>query len=336
LGKRGRFAKVSIGYGWKVSDTNMNDLANIGSPEYSVVVPVYNSEASLGELCQRISKVFSEIEESYEIILVDDSSADNSWQIMKGLKKNDKNIKIIQLMRNFGQHNAILCGFYHVTGKYVITMDDDLQNPPEEMPKLINKIMEGYDAVIGAPEVKQDKFYKNIGSFFIRYLNTKIFNKPKSLKLSSFRIMTRAVTYEIKVLKTPYPYISGMLLSLTRNLTNVTVGHDERKYGSSTYNLTKLIKLAFNLIINYSSLPLKFLTYTGIVVSAISFCLGLYFIVKKFLVGIPVPGWTSVVVLLSFFNGLLLVILSIMGEYLSRIINEVSNRQQFVIRDKYL
>ncbi len=314
----------------------MDDLANIESPEYSVVVPVYNSEASLGELCQRISKVFSEIEESYEIILVDDSSADNSWQIMKGLKKNDKNIKIIQLMRNFGQHNAIICGFYHVTGKYVITMDDDLQNPPEEMPKLINKIKEGYDVVIGAQEVKKDSIFKSLGSFFIRYLNTKIFNKPKDLKLSSFRIMTRAVVDEIKILKTPYPYISGMMLSLTRNLTNVTVKHDKRKYGSSTYNITKLIKLAFNLIINYSSLPLKFMTFIGIIVSAGSFCIGLYFILKKLIVGIPVPGWTSVVFLLSFFNGLLLIILSIMGEYLARIINEVSNKQQFVIRDKYL
>lgn len=314
----------------------MQNFANHKSPEYSVVVPVYNSEDSLFELCQRISKAFSEMEESYEIILVDDSSADNSWQIMRELKKNDKNIKIIQLMRNFGQHNAVICGFHHVTGKYVITIDDDLQNPPEEIEKLIEKIKDGYDAVIGAQDKKQDKLYKNIGSFFIRYLNTKIFNKPKDLKLSSFRIMTRAVVDEIKILKTPYPYISGMMLSLSRNLVNVTVKHDKRKYGSSTYNITKLIKLAFNLIVNYSSLPLKFLTFIGIIVSAASFCMGLYFILKKLIVGIPVPGWTSVIFLLSFFNGLLMIILSIIGEYLSRIINEVSNKQQFVIREKHL
>jgi len=314
----------------------MNDLAKIKSSEYSVVVPVYNSEASLEELCQRISEAFSEIEESYEIILVDDSSSDSSWQIMKELKKNDKHIKIIQLMKNFGQHNAVICGFHNVTGKYIITMDDDLQNPPEEIPKLINKIKEGYDVVIGAQEVKQDSIFKNLASFFIRYLNTKIFNKPKDLKLSSFRIMTDSVVNEIKILKTPYPYISGMMLSLTGNLTNVTVKHDKRKYGSSTYNITKLIKLAFNLIINYSSLPLKFFTFIGIILSAASFCMGLYFILKKLIVGIPVPGWTSVVFLLSFFNGLLLIILSIMGEYLARIINEVSNKQQFVIREKHL
>ncbi len=316
-------------------DTNMNNLQNIEYTEYSVVVPVYNSEASLGELCQRISKVFNEIEESYELILVDDSSVDNSWQIMKVLKNNYKNLKIIQLMRNFGQHNAIICGLHYVSGKYVITMDDDLQNPPEEIEKLIEKIKEGYDAVIGAQEKKQDKIYKNIGSYFIRYLNRKIFNKPKSLKLSSFRIMTRAVADEIRVLKTTYPYISGMLLSLTKNIANVVVLHDKRKYGSSTYNLGRLIKLSFNLIINYSSLPLKFLTLVGIIISSVSFCIGLFFILKKLIIGIPVPGWTSVIFLLSFFNGLLLIILSIIGEYLARIINEVSNYQQFVIREKH-
>ena len=190
--------------------------------------------------------------------------------------------------------------------------------------------------VIGSQLVKQDTLFKNIGSKGIRYLNSKIFNKPKELQLSSFRIMTRAVADEIKVLKTPYPYISGMLLSLTRNLVNVTVHHDKRKHGSSTYTLPKLLKLSFNLIINYSSFPLKFFAAIGIIVSFSSFCLGLFFILKKVLIGIPVPGWTSVVFLLSFFCGLQLIMLSIMGEYLSRIINEVSNRQQFVIRQKHM
>lgn len=313
----------------------MNSLPNGEQIKYSVVVPVFNSEPSLVELCQRITKVFLKMDESYEIILVDDSSMDNSWQIMKELIRNDKQVKIIQLMKNFGQHNAIICALNYVSGKYIITMDDDLQNPPEELPKMIKKIREGYDVVIGAQEVKQDSTFKNLGSFFIRYINVKIFNKPKDLKLSSFRIMKRVVADEIKKLKTPYPYVSGMLLSITRNISNVTVKHDKRKYGSSTYNISKLIKLAFNLIINYSSLPLKFLTFIGILVSVASFCMGLYFIIKKLIIGIPVPGWTSVVFLLSFFNGLLLIILSIIGEYLARIINEVSNRQQFVIREKY-
>ena len=314
----------------------MNCKDNLRSLDYSVVIPVYNSENSIELLCHRIREVFEKMQQSYEIILVDDSSVDNSWSKMKQLRERNKNIKLIQLMRNFGQHNALICGFHHVSGEYVITMDDDLQNPPEEIPKLINEIMKGYDSVIGALDIKQDKLFKRISSFFIRYLNTKIFNKPKELKLSSFRIMKRTLTDEIKILKTPYPFISGMMLSLTRNIGNVTVKHEKRQFGRSTYSLRKLISLTFNLIINYTSLPLRMLTSFGIMISLLSLFMGFYFIIKKLLSDTIVPGWTSVVVLLSFFNGILLAILSIMGEYLTRIISEVSNRQQFVIREKHL
>ena len=314
----------------------MNHKESTELPEYSIVIPAYNSAKSLKELCHRIDKVFKRMRKSYEVVIVDDSSADNSWYIMKELREKNSNIKIIQLMRNFGQHNALICGFHNVLGRYVITMDDDLQNPPEEIPKLVNEIQKGYDAVIGALEIKQDRLFKKAGSFFIRYINTRVFSKPKGLKLSSFRIMTRALTNEIKVLKTPYPYVSGMLLSLTNNIGNVEVKHEMRQYGHSTYSFSKLVKLAFNLIINYTSLPLRLLGAIGMLISIASFSMGLFFIVKKLLNKEIDAGWTSVVVLLSFFNGLLLAILSIMGEYLSRIISEVSNTQQFVIREKHL
>ena len=314
----------------------MNNNSNIELPEYSVVVPVYNSEASLDELCSRIHEVFVKLKENYEIVLVDDSSTDNSWRVMKTLRKKNSNIKIIQLMKNFGQHNALICGLHHVSGRYVITMDDDLQNPPEEIPILTHEIKKGYDLVIGALDAKHDRLFKKVGSFLIRYLNTTIFNKPKDIKLSSFRIMTRALTDEIMVLKTPYPYIAGMLLSLTSNIANVTVKHEKRKYGRSTYGLNKLIKLAFNLIINYTSIPLRLLALLGVLISMFSFFMGLYFIMKKLLIQDVIPGWTSVIVLLSFFNGISLIMLSIMGEYLARIISEVSNKQQFVIRKKHL
>jgi polyisoprenyl-phosphate glycosyltransferase len=312
----------------------MNSIQSSKPVDYSVVIPVYNSSQSLEELCERIDAVFSNMKNTYEIILIDDSSIDNSWFVMKRIREKKKEIKIIQLMKNFGQHNAIICGLHYSYGKFIIMMDDDLQNPPEEIPKMIDKISNGFDAVIGVPEIKQDKIFKNIGSFWIRYLNTKIFNKPKTLKLSSFRIITRSLAEEIRILKTPYPYITGMMLSITSKIGNVYVKHESRKYGRSTYNLKKLINLAFNLIINYTSLPLKILTSVGILVSLLSFIMGIYFIAHKILKGSVVPGWTSVVVLLSFFNGILMTILSIIGEYLSRIINEVSNRQQFVIRQK--
>jgi hypothetical protein len=215
-------------------------------------------------------------------------------------------------------------------------MDDDLQNPPEEIPKLIQAMKEGYDAVIGAPENKQDTIFKNLGSRIIRTLVTHIFNKPKELKLSSFRIMRKAISDEIKEYKTPYPFIAGIMLSLTKNIGNVTVKHESRRYGGSNYNFSKLLNLSFNLIINYTSLPLKVLAFTGIILSFISFSLGMYFVLKKLFIGVGVPGWTSLVVLTSVFNGILLAVLSLMGEYLVRIIAEVSHHRQFSVREKQL
>lgn len=303
---------------------------------YSVVIPVFNSEKSLKELCERIKRVFTDIQETYEIIMVDDGSRDNSWDVMCDLHKQDSNIRIIQLMKNFGQQNALMCGFTHSNGKFIITMDDDMQNPPEEIPVLIGKMSEGYDVVIGVQKEKQDTLVKKMGSSFIGWLHTKIFDKPKHIRLSSFRIMTNVLVKEIAITKTPYPFFSGIMLSLTDRIGNVTVEHKKRKYGKSNYTFSKLIKLAFNLFINYTSLPLKMLTFFGMSVSLFSFCLGTYFVIKKIIVSSIVPGWTSLVVLLSFFNGLLLMILSIMGEYLARIIGEVSNRHQYIIRKKEL
>lgn len=306
------------------------------SIQFSVVIPVYNSEASLEELCNRIDDVFGKLKVPYEIILVDDASKDKSWSVLTSLRQQNSNIKLIQLMSNFGQHNAILCGLNYISGKYVITMDDDLQNPPEEIPKLIDEIQKGHDAVIGALEKKQDTFVKNAASRAIRFLMRKIFNMPEGFKLSSFRIMKSEIANEIKNMKTPYPFIGGMIFSLTQQIANVPVKHDSRKYGASTYNYGKLINLAFNLIINYTSLPLKMLTFIGILVSILSFSLGLFFIVRKIMYQITVPGWTTVVVLISFFNGLLLLIIAIIGEYLSRIIGEVSGRHQYVVRQKHV
>ncbi len=312
----------------------MNSKINEEAPDYSVVIPVYNSEGSLQELCKRIVAVFIKMGLSYEIFLIDDFSSDNSWKVMEALREENANIKILQLMRNYGQHNAIMCGFHNVSGKYIITLDDDLQNPPEEIPKLINEINKGYDVVIGAPDSKKDTAFKNAGSYLIRYLMTRIFNKPKELKLSSFRIINRPVVDGIKNFKTPYPFIAGILLSTTTNIANVTVKHDERKYGKSNYNLSKLLKLAFNLIINYSAIPLRLIAFVGMAVSFLSLFLGSFFMIRKLIYDSIIPGWTSVVVLLSFFNGILLAFLSMQGEYIARIIGEVSNRQQFVIRKK--
>ncbi len=302
----------------------------------SIVIPVYNGSKSIKELCCRIDTVLSANDWAYEIVLVDDCSRDNSWEVMEEINRSEPRVKIIQLMKNFGQHNAILCGLNDAEGDVVVTMDDDLQHLPEEIPKLVRKVSEGYDFVIGAFEDKKDTRFKKLASFIFGWLFARIFNAPEHLKFGSFRAMTRAVCKEVRKYKTPYPFVNGIVLSMTGNVANVSVGKAHRQHGASNYSPMKLIRLAFNVIINYSSLILNIVAGVGFIVSILSFLIGGYFLFKKLIVGVDVEGWTSVVVLLSFFNGVLITILSLLGEYMVRIIGEVSNRSQYVVRKKSL
>jgi len=237
------------------------------------------------------------------------------------------------LMRNFGQHNALMCGFHHCRGELVITLDDDLQNPPEEIPKLYEKIDEGYDAVFGAFHTKHHKAIQNTGSYFIRKLTNRIFNTGDNIRFSSFRILRKSLVDEIKSIRTPFPYISGMVLSLTNSVTNAEVNHAARVYGKSNYNMKKLLNLSFNLLLNYSSLPLRFVGTLGLAVSFLSFLLGLIYIIRKFMIGSVPAGWTSMIVLLSFYNSIILIIFFILGEYIARLLREISNYRQYTIRE---
>jgi len=302
---------------------------------FSVVVPVFNSEKSLEELYTRLSEVFRKMGKTFEVIFVNDGSMDSSLKILKKIKSDNDNVIVIDLFRNFGQQNALMCGFQYCKGEYVITIDDDLQNPPEEILKLYDKIKEGYDAVFASYKNKKDKVYKNFGSFFIRKITQKIFKLKNGLKFSSFRIIKKEIIEEIKQLKTPYPYISGMILSTTKNLTNVKIVHCKRIYGKSNYSISKLIKLSFNLFVHYSTFPLKAVSFLGLIVSFLSFVIGLFVLIRKLIVGTTRTGWTSTVVLISLFASIFFMIAFIFGEYLSRIIGEISGDKQYSVRKIY-
>ncbi len=304
--------------------------------EFSVVVPVYNSEKTLKKLYERLSAVFNDMNKSFEVIFVNDFSKDQSYPILRELHKDHpENTVIIDLLRNYGQHNALMCGFSNSNGNYIITIDDDLQNPPEEIPKLYDKINEGFDVVFGVPLEKKHKAYKNLGSLFVRRLNHRIFNLKGGVKFSSFRMIRREIIDEIKLVKSPYPYISGMLLTITRSIANQEVIHDERQFGRSNYNIKKLIKLALNLLINYSSLPLRFIGIVGFTISILSLLVGIIYIIKQYFVGKAPAGWTTLVVLVSFYNAVLLAFFSVLGEYISRLLKESSRTSQFAIRNMH-
>ena len=300
----------------------------------SIVIPVYNSENIVSRTVEEIIKENEKRQFNYEIILVNDGSKDNSWSVIKNLAMKYKPVKAINLIKNFGQHNAVLCGFQHASGDFVVTMDDDMQNPPSEIIKLINKIEGGdYDLVFGKFREKKHPFYRKLGSKLINYLNEKIFKKPKDITLTNFRIIRKDVIERVLGHNTAYPYIPGLLLMYSTSIANVTVEHHKRADGKSNYTFKKIFSLMSNLLINYSSFPLKVLSTIGLLVSSISFFLGLYYLISGLIGGTQVPGWTTLVVLISFLGGFIIILLGLIGEYLSRILDQISNQKSYYIKE---
>lgn len=304
--------------------------------EYSVVVPVYNAEATLQGLALRLQKVFAGITPDYELVFVDDGSQDRSWAILEELHASDSRLKIIQLMRNFGQHHAILCGLKHAAGNWIVTLDDDLQNPPEEIPKLIKAARENdLDLAIGIPrQQKNQELYRNIASRIVSYALVHVFSLSHHLQISSFRLMSRKVADEVSRMATSNPAIDAMLFSILdrRKISNVYVEHHRRKEGRSGYTLSKLFRLAYNSILNYSTFPLKLMSFVGMASSFLSVLLILAVVARYYWFGIPVMGWASLITVMCFFSGCILFSLGLIGEYLVRIIREVNATPAFVVK----
>ncbi|MBN1225802.1 MAG: glycosyltransferase family 2 protein [Deltaproteobacteria bacterium] len=305
-------------------------------PEFSIVIPVFHGAKTLPDLCNRIAKVFNNISQNYEIILVDDASTDDSWQVMQKLRKGDAKIKLIQQMRNFGQHQALLCGLRHSVGDFVITMDDDLQHLPEEIPKLITTIKadDSNDVVVGAYITKKHSWFRNLGTKLINDTTSHIFGKDPKLQLTSFRIIRRHIVDELNKNKSSSPRIGLILLTITKKISSVPVQHHTRLHGCSGYSFPRMVANTLDNILTYSSLPLRLVSYVGFASSFLSFLLGIYYVLKYFLKGIGVTGWTTTILLLLFCFGVLLFSMGIVGEYLIRIMREVTNQPQYIIRKK--
>ncbi len=221
----------------------------------SIVIPVYNSEKSLAELYEGLSEALKQKYNRFEIILVDDGSKDGSFKVMCRLRSSDPDVKVVRLDGNFGQQNAILCGIRQASGDYVITMDDDLQHPPSEVIRLINKLDEGFDVVYGIPADRQHTAIRRLGTVLTDLVFERICGKPEGVKVSSFRVMKRWLAEKIAADRTSFVYISAIIMKHTRNIGNITTAHNNRKYGRSNYSLMKLMKLFLKLIVNYGCLP---------------------------------------------------------------------------------
>jgi glycosyltransferase involved in cell wall biosynthesis len=306
----------------------------MNAPLYTIVIPVYKSEKIVEQTVVQTIGAMKSFGYRVELILVNDGSPDGSWEVIKRLAIQYPEVKAINFLHNYGQHTAVYCGIKESRGDFIITMDDDLQNPPSELQKLIQKMDEGYDLVFAEFKQKMHGGIRKMGTKIIGYLNAEIFGKPKDLVLTNFRIFTRATAERMLQYRTNYPYIPGLLLMHASKMANVVTEHHPRTIGNSNYNLWKIGKLVARLLFNYSSYPLKFVSGTGIVVSALSFLAGAYFILKSLFAGVEVQGWTTIVVLLSFLSGFILVVLGIMGEYLVRLMNQVASESPYLIRER--
>lgn len=304
---------------------------------YSIVVPVYNSENSLEELYDRIRTVFSgTVRQEFELILVDDSSRDQSYTVMEKLHEKDSRVKIIQLARNFGQPCAVLCGFAHVKGDFVITMDDDLQHRPEEIPRMIEALdsREDVDVVIARYENRKHNLIRKIGTGVAAFATSKMLKKDPSLELTSFRLMRRFIVDAILETDTHLPQIGNLLVQTSNRIINVGVQHDARKFGRSNYSFKRLAQDLFYDITTNSAFPLIVVRDIGIVSFVISILLGIYYFARYFIFDVSIEGFTTLVLLTLAYNGLILLGIGILGEYLMHVLDEAKKMPHYVIRRK--
>lgn len=303
-----------------------------------MVIPVYNSEETIENVVYRIKNTFDTLKElfEFEVILVNDCSKDKSLQVCKEICEKMKNVKLISFAKNFGQHHAVIAGFRFVTGEYIICLDDDLQIPPEEIPKLIEKLEEkDYDVVFAKYKFKKHSKYRNLGSMINDAMANYLIKKPKHVTMNSFFIAKRFVINEIIKYDNPYPYIGGLLFRVTQNIGSVLVKHRERIEGTSNYNFKKLLSLWLNGFTSFSIKPLRISSLAGMIISALSFLWIVFIVTKKLLFPNIQLGWTSLMVGISFIGGVQLMGIGLLGEYVGRIYLSINKTPQYVVKEMY-
>lgn len=306
--------------------------AAITTPVLSVVVPVYNGAESVGELVALLSGL--KVDGGMEIILVNDCSPDNSLSVCHSLMETTEiPLVVVNLSRNFGEHNAVMAGYSVARGDYIINMDDDLQNPPEEVLNLLNYTREnGFDVVYTRYAAKEHESWRNLGSRFTNWCADHLLDKPKGLYLSSFRCVSAFVAKEVLTHTGPFPYVDGLIMQVTQNIGSLTVEHLPRKTGQSNYTLARLMRLFLSMFLNFSVIPLRFATAFGSLIALVGILAFGYVFLEALFSDTP-QGWASIMAALLLLSGVQLIMLGVIGEYLGRMFLTTNQRPQFVVRD---
>lgn len=299
--------------------------------EISVVIPVYKSEKCIPELTKQISDALKDF--SWELILVNDCSPDNSWTEIKKVAAENNNITGINLRKNGGQDLAILAGLNHAKGKWIVIMDDDLQHSPYDIPKLYTQAQKGFDVVYADFKQKKQKLWKNLGSWLNGKVSEITLGKPKGIYLSPFKIISSSVVKEMCKLNNLFPYIDGLIFQVTKNITQINIEHHKREYGKSNFTLVKSMQVFFRMMFGFSTFPLNFATYIGFFSSTMGFVLAIYFLVK-FLLGLePLTGWTSLIMVILILGGLILLALGIIGKYIGQMYLTINNSPKYIVKE---
>lgn len=296
----------------------------------SIVIPVYRGEATIGSLVRALDTL--EIDGGFEIVLVNDGSPDTSQQVCRELLQTSRTpITLVRLSRNFGEHNAVMAGLRHARGAWIITMDDDFQNPPSEVPRLLSHAQtSGMEVIYTRYAIKRHAGWRNLGSAFVNATADFLLDKPKGLYLSTFRCMSVFVARNIVAYAGPFPYVDGLIMQVTQNVGSLEVAHDKRTEGKSSYTLGRLLRLSFTMFANFSIKPLHLSTLMGFLLS-FSGMIGAVLVTIEALTSGTTQGWASLMVVLLLVSGVQLIILGVVGEYIGRVFLTANGKPQSVV-----
>ena len=300
----------------------------------SVVIPVYQAEACLHELHERLTSVLRTLGPDYEIVLVEDRGQDRSWEVIREIAGKDPRVKAARLSRNFGQHHAIAAGLDMCKGEWVVIMDCDLQDRPEEIPRLYEKALSGHDIVLARRAERQDGVVKRLFSKTFYAVLSYLTETRMDPSIGSFRIMSRKVVRELSKMHEQTRFFGGLVNWLGFSSTTVDVEHAPRMHGKTSYNLKKLVRLAVGAILAFSDKPLRLAVQLGFLISFLSMCFGVYAVITKLMHPSVQLGWTSLIVSIYFMGGLVIGVIGICGLYIGKIFEEVKRRPLYVIDEK--
>lgn len=302
-------------------------------PEISVVIPVYKAEDCLAELYRRLSLALSGISEDFEIVLVEDCGGDRSWPMIIELNRKDPRVKGIQFSRNFGQHYGITAGLDHCSGRWVVVMDCDLQDRPEEIPRLYAKAQEGYDVVLARRGRRKDPWPKRVTSWLFYKAFAYLADMEYDGDVGNFRIVSRRVVQSFRGMRERLRFFGGLVSWMGFSVASIEVQHDERFAGKTTYDFAKLWKLASETIIAYSDKPLRLTIRFGFAIAAIAFAYGSYIVYLALSRGVPIMGWSSLIASVYFLGGIIICNLGIIGIYLGKAFDETKRRPLYIVRE---